>query len=171
MFGVMLQIASLNFGNILQQLEDLGFFRYILPFLLIFAVVFAILKQIKIFEDNTGASVLIAVSIGLLALQLNFVSVFFQDFFPKVGVGIAILVVALILAGGFISGNDKLFSWVFLLVGGAIFFLILVLTFSGTNFVGNFWWNEYGTLVIVALVIIVAIVMVIVVSKRKATTT
>jgi len=41
-----------SFGNLLLKLEGLGFFDYVLPFLIIFAMVFGILTRIKIFEDN-----------------------------------------------------------------------------------------------------------------------
>jgi len=163
MLGVMLQIASFSFTNVLKQLDELGFFAYVLPFLLIFAVIYAILTQISIFKDNRGASVLVAAAIGLLSLQLNFVPAFFQTFFPKVGIGLALLLVALILAGAFIIDLDKknTYKWIFFGLGTAIFLVLLILQFSGR------WWNQYGALIIVAAVIIVAMIMVIVASKHQ----
>ena len=59
------------------------FFEYILPFLLIFAVVYAILTKIHVFQDNKGAALVVAFAIGLLSLQLGVVSTFFQNIFPK----------------------------------------------------------------------------------------
>jgi hypothetical protein len=169
MLGVFLQIGGLgfDFGNLLNQLEALGFFRYILPFLLIFAVVYALLSQIDVFKENRGASILIAVAIGLLALQLNFVSAFFQDIFPKVGIGIAILIIALIFAGAFIPG-EKSFKWIFFGLGAAIFLVIVALSFSSFSFEGNWWWQQYGTLLIVGLVIVAAIVLVIFTSNKNS---
>lgn len=164
----MLQWASAGFQNILQRLEDIGFFAYVLPFLLIFAVIYALLTQINVFEKNKGAAILVAFAIGLLALQLNFVSAFFQNFFPKVGVGVAVLLVALILAGAFIADLAKAetYKWIFFGIGAVIFIIILILTFSGAQFVGSWWWNQYGTLVIVAIVVIVAMILVITTSKK-----
>ena len=166
MFGLMLQVGSFSFNNLLQQLEDLGFFQYVLPFLLIFAVVYALISQIKVFKENKGAAVLIAIAIGLLALQLGFVSAFFQTLFPKVGIGVAILLIALILAGAFIP-DEKSYKWIFFGIGMAVFFIILVLSISDWQFIGSWWWQQYGALVIVALVIITAMIMVIVSSKNK----
>lgn len=167
MLGVFLQLGGMGMSNILQQLEDLGFFSYVLPFILIFAIVYAVLRQIKIFEDNKGATVLIAVSIGLLALQLNFVPGFFQTFFPKVGVAVALMIVALILAGAFISPDAEVFKWIFFGLGATIFIVLLILQFSGQSFTGSYWWTQYGALVIVALVIITALILVMVTSKSK----
>jgi len=166
MLGLFLQVGSVGFANILQQLEGLGFFSYILPFILIFAVVFAVLRQIKVFEDNMGAAILVSFAIGLLALQLNFVPAFFQDFFPKVGVAVALLVVALILAGSFIAGESA-FKWIFFGLGAVIFIILLILQFSGSQYYGSWWWDQYGAMVIVALVIITAMILVMVLSKKK----
>src|SRR3989344_4686411 len=41
MLGVMLQWAGFGFQNLLNQLEGLGFFSFILPFLLLFALILA----------------------------------------------------------------------------------------------------------------------------------
>jgi len=167
MLGLILQVGSFSFNNLLQQLEDLGFFRYVLPFLLLFAIVYAILHQIKLFEENKGAAILIAVAIGLLALQLDFVPAFFQTLFPKVGVGIALLVIALILAGAFVPTEKNTFNWIMFGVGALIFIIIVILQFSGTEFYGSWWWNQYGALVIVALIVITALILVMFASKKK----
>jgi len=53
-----------NFGNILNRLGDLGFFDYLLPFLIIFAMVFGILTRIEIFKDNKAVNGIIALSVG-----------------------------------------------------------------------------------------------------------
>lgn len=165
MLGVFLQIGGAGFGSMLEQLESMGFFAYVLPFLLIFAVIYAVLSQIEVFKNNRGASVLIAFAVGLLALQLNFVSAFFQDFFPKVGIGIALLIVALILSGAFIS-SEKAFKWIFAGLGGIIFIFAAVASFSNWQFIGSYWWNQYGALIIVGVVIVVSIIGVILASKK-----
>lgn len=153
-----------SFSNLLNQLESLGFFAYILPFLLIFAVVYAILTKIDTFRDNKGAGVLIAVAIGLLALQLNYVPAFFQNIFPKFGIGVAILLIALILAGAFISGQQS-YKWIFFGLGTLIFLIVTIASLSDWQFIGSMWWQEYGALVIVIVVIIGAVVGVILTGK------
>jgi len=171
MFGLMLQwFANFGFQNLLQQLENLGFFQYVLPFLLIFAVVYAVLTKIHVFTENKGAAVLIAFAIGLLALQLGIVSSFFQILFPKAAIGIALLLIALILSGAFIPDTKKEYSWVFFGIGMLIFIIVMISAFSDWQFIGSNWWNNYGALIIVLVIVIGAVVGVIVASKRPTTT-
>ena len=62
----------------LNWFYEFGGFDYVIPFLLIFAVVFAIIEKSKIFkkddEQNKVIPAIVAASIGLLAIQFGFVS-------------------------------------------------------------------------------------------------
>ena len=68
-------------GNLLSVWEQAGVFSYILPFLLIFAVVFGILMQTKMFQQNRTINGIIALTVSLLSLQFAFVPVFFSEIF------------------------------------------------------------------------------------------
>lgn len=91
--------------DVLNIWNDIGVFSYVIPFLLIFAVVFAILKKTKILSDgttdNSGILAIISVALGLLALQFDMVSEFFAVIFPRFGVGISLFLVLLIFIGFF----------------------------------------------------------------------
>lgn len=164
---VMLQWGTYGAQDWLNQLQDMGFFSYVLPFLLIFALVYAIATQLDIFKNNKGAAVLVAFAIGLLSLQLNWVSVFFSDAFPKFGIGLSLLLIALILAGAFIQGeNKKAYSWIFFGLGTLIFIIITISSLSNIQIMGNDWFNRYGALAIMIVVIIGAIVGVILASNK-----
>lgn len=166
-FAVM---GNFNFADMLNQLDQLGFFKYILPFLLIFALVYAISTKLDIFKENKGAAILIAAAIGLLALQLNYVPEFFQQVFPNFGIGLSILLIALLLAGAFIpdeNGKKTVFGWIFFTLGAIIFVILTVITLSSSSFTfGNLWWDQYGAMVIVAIVVITAMILVMVLSKK-----
>jgi len=168
---VMLQWSNFGAQDWLNQLEGMGFFSYVLPFLLIFALVYAIATKLDIFEKNKGAAVLVAFAIGLLSLQLNWVSAFFQDVFPKFGVGLSLLLIALILAGAFINTttNKKAYSWIFFGLGALIFIIIGISSLSSIQFIGSNWFQQYGALVIMVVIIAGAIVGVIVASKGDET--
>ena len=51
-------------ADLLRGWESAGIFDFLLPFLLIFAVVFGILSTIQIFGKHKGVNVIIAVTIG-----------------------------------------------------------------------------------------------------------
>jgi len=86
-----------TFGGVLSYMEQAGFFAYILPFLLIFALVFGILTKTQIFKNNKAINGIIALVVGLLSLQFDFVPIFFSEIFPRMGVGLAIILALLIL--------------------------------------------------------------------------
>lgn len=160
--------AGFDFGSLFSQLDSLGFFRYILPFLLLFSIVYVLLSRIDMFKENRGAAVLISFAIGLLALQMNFVPEFFQNVFPKFGIGVSLLLIALILAGAFITNldNKETYKWIFFGLGSLIFIVITILSLSSPNFPNSYWWDRYGALTVVTLIIVVGIILVMVLSKK-----
>ena len=93
--------------DILNIWNDIGVFSYVIPFLLIFAVISAILDKSKILGDNRMIESIVAASIGLLSLQFDFVSEFFAVIFPRFGIGISVFIVLLIMIGFFFPEDRK----------------------------------------------------------------
>ena len=163
-------------GIILQQWADLGIFFYVLPFLLIFALVFAILQKINILgprgadgkgEDNRGINAIIALAIALMSLQFDAVPLFFQTIFPKVGIALSIILSAMILVGLFGDFHKRtgttLIMWT---IGGVAFIIILLQTFQDYNWwTGSFW--QYNMSAIVAGIIVIILVMVVINSGKS----
>src|SRR3989344_7721104 len=107
--------------DVLNQWADIGVFAYLLPFLMIFAVVYGILSKTDLLGDNRGVNATIALAIGLLALQFDYVSNFFASIFPYTGIGIAVLLVALILMGLISDSDEKWPKFVWFGIGFIIF--------------------------------------------------
>ena len=170
MLGILTGLVTLgnNIGNILQTWADMGIFAYALPFLLIFAVVFGILWQSKILGENRGVIVVIAVAVGLMSLQFDFVPSFFAVIFPYAGVGIAILLVALILMGLFTPDNDKSkYFLVFYIIGALIALIVILSALTSYEWWGGWWWFEYSEALIALLIIGGLIALVISAVKGK----
>jgi len=167
MIGVMLQVGVAGFNELFLKLESLYFFRLVLPFLLIFAAVYAILTKIPVFKDNKGASVVASLAIGLLSIQFSAVPDFFDVIFANFGIGLAILLIALILVGAFLGEDDKPYKWIFFGLGVLIFLIVTFTSLSSWSFVGSWWWNQYGALIIVGIVVIGAVVGIVVASKDR----
>ena len=151
-----------GFGGVLSAWEQAGVFSFILPFLLIFAMVFGILTQVKLFKENKIINAVIALTVGLLSLQFNFVPIFFSEIFPRLGVGLAVLLVVLILFGLFLDPEHKGVNYV--LMGGSIIIIVVVIyqTFSYLGFTSYpFFFYTYGyqiALIIIVLIIVGAVV-------------
>jgi len=141
-------------GNLLFQWEQAGVFSYVLPFLLIFAMIYGLLNKLNFFgskQDKDGSktrgiNIVISVAVSLMALQFNLVNVFFSEIFPKVGVGVAIILALLILMGLFWPNNNA-FNWVMVFFGLAIAAYVI---FSSLGILGGFFgprlsnWGFYG---------------------------
>lgn len=161
-----------GFGDLLARMEETGFFAYILPFLLIFALVFGILTRTKIFKENKAINAIIALVIGLLALQFEFVPLFFSEIFPRLGVGLAVILALLILAGLFFDPKSKFINYGLLVVGLVVFVVVLVQTFGWVGWTSGYFWTtlmyNWATIVgVLVAVIILAIVIKSVAPKKE----
>jgi hypothetical protein len=156
-----------DIGTILQDWEYMGVFEYVLPFLLVFAVVFGILHKSKIIGDHKGINMVIALSIAMLAITSYDFRNFFRILFPYTGIGVAILLVGMILTGLFVDSDKNWWRYVFYGIG---MFIALVVVFSAltsyTNWgLGSWWWREYVNSIVVALVVIGLILLVVLATK------
>ncbi len=150
-----------TFGELLSYMEQAGFFAYVLPFLLIFALVFGILTRTQIFKNNKAINAVLAFVVGLLALQFDFVPIFFSEIFPRLGVGLAIILALLILAGLFFDPKNKLINYSLLAVGVIIFFVVLIQTAGWVGWTSGFFlYNSWPTIVMIIVVLAVVALVV-----------
>ena len=139
-----------GFGNLLFRLEQLGFFSYVLPFLFIFILTFAILEKTNILgEGKRGINGVLSLAIGLMALQFQFVSYFFAEIFPRLGIFLSIIIVAMISLALFfdfkLSSTKQVFGWIAAAGVVVIIWQSLNITslFFGSFGRGNisYWWQ------------------------------
>ena len=144
-------------GDMLAQWEQAGFFSYLLPFLLIFALIFGILNQIQLFKDNKAINGIIALVVALMALQFEFVPLFFSELFPRLGVGLAIILILLILGGMFIDPRKGGIMYTLLGIGVVIAAVVLVKTAGAVGWSSGYWWTENWPTVVGGIFILVII--------------
>ena len=148
--------------DVLNTWNEIGVFSYVIPFLLIFAVVFAILRKTKILgDDNDGILAIISVALGLLSLQFDFVSEFYAIIFPRFGIGLSLFLVLIIFLGFFTPADDKdkgKHSWIGYVVGiGAVIWALDSWgDWVGFGFGG--WFSENFWAIVILLAIIGTIV-------------
>jgi hypothetical protein len=157
-------------GQLLTDWEQAGVFAYMLPFLLIFALVFGLLSKINIFggqdpSKGKGINAIIAVAVALMALQFDVVSVFFAEIFPRMGVALSIILVLLVVGGLFIPTNKEN-NWFLVALSVVVFIIIATVVFNSMDALGWLsnlpWleniWNQYGSIIIFVAVIVAVIV-------------
>lgn len=155
--GMFLQIGGFYggaFGDLLAQWEQLGVFSYVLPFLLIFALIFGLLQRIDVFKDNKGINAVIALSVSLMALQFGAVPLFFSDIFPKLGVGLSVVLVGMILTGLF---TEPKLAWMGLVLGGVVFFVIMGTSFEFGSMPFWFWVQQNLATIIITGVLLAVV--------------
>ncbi len=159
--------------EVLNIWNDLGVFSYVIPFLLIFALVFAIIEKTKILGENKGIHVIVGLSIALLSLQFDIVSVFFATIFPRFGVILAIFLVLMIFLGFFYfkEGEEKVqLTWIGWATGlGLVVWAISEWSQYGASGTGNFWFwiQEYFWPLIILLVVVGGIVVAVKGEEKK----
>ncbi len=160
-----------DIGTILQDWEYMGVFEYVLPFVLVFAVVFGILHKSEIIGKNRGVNMVIALAVsGLAITSLQFRS-FFRVLFPYTGVGVAILLVGLIMVGLFVKPeSENWWRYVFYGIGMLIFVIIVLSALSSYEvfFSSAGWWQQYMNSIIAAAVV-VGLILLVVLSVKKGT--
>ena len=157
---------TFTIANLLNQWEAIGVFDFVLPFLLIFAVVFGVLTATNVLSGNKGVNVLVALVIGLLALRLDFVPLFFAEVFPRLGVGLAVFLVLMILVGAFIpegKGRTAMF-WIFTGIGAVIAIIVLSGSFGAYGWTDGFVDSDL-IVWIVSIALFIGVIVAVVVSK------
>jgi hypothetical protein len=171
---------SVSITDLLNKWNEMGVFSYVLPFLLIFAVVYGILEKSGLFDSKSGSTTkpnhavhaVIAVAVGLLALQLDFVSTFFQVIFPRFGVGIAIFLVLIILTGLFYKDTDDRGS--FLAIGVTLAVAIALWALSSWDYWGDewqlgYWFQDNFWAIVIGIIVVVSIYLIVKPDKTHAT--
>jgi len=155
--------------DIFYQWEYMGVFDYILPFLLVFAVVFGILSSTKFLGKNNAVYVIIAIVIGLLALRWQFFfSTFLAEIFPRLGIGLAVILTLLILVGMFIAEDEtRYWGWGLAAIGFIIALIIVYQTFDNLGYSSWGFGNDTAGLIILAVLLIGVIIAVAASGKRS----
>jgi len=162
--------------EVLNIWNDIGVFSYVIPFLLIFAVVFAILKKTEILgKGNDGILAIISVALGLLSLQFDFVSEFYAVIFPRFGIGLSMFLVALIFLGFFMKedGSDmfKKLGWVGYVIGIGVVLWALSEWDEWNSFGGFGGWFSENIWALLILGVIIAVIVIVASGKDRGGTT
>jgi len=154
-----------DFNSVFIELQSMGFTTYILPFLLFFAIIFAVLEKLKIFGDNkTNINLMLGIILGLLVVVQQEIVTAVNSFLPKVSLFILVALMFLVIAGLF---GAKTGNWGGIALPIALVICIVAIIWAlypSTS--GNLWdlpsWlrpdsqNRAWIILIVTVVIVIA---------------
>ncbi len=164
--GIFLQSFA---ADALYRLEEIGLFDFILPFILLFAVVFGVLSFTKIFGANKGIHAIISIVISLLAIRYEPYRAFLAVISPRLGIGLFILLTLVILLGLFTNDASKVaVGWIFFAIAVIIAFVIFYQSADIFGFPQGYLESDlvYGLLTI-AIVIGIIVVLIVATSDRN----
>ncbi len=149
-------IAFGGLDSILAQWEYYGVFDFLLPFLLVFSIVYAVLSGTKWFGDNKGVEIVIALVIGLLSLRWRFfLSDFLSELFPRLGIGLALLLTVFILVGMFIAHDEtRYWGWGLAGLAGAVAIVVLYQTFSSLGYFHSGFTADNAGLIVLSIILV-----------------
>ena len=166
------QVGGFQFQNIVFTLENIGLRDLILPFILIFTILFAVLEKVKVFKEKRYNSI-ISMVIALLVVIPHVTGRYppgtdvveiINSALPGIALWLVIIVSLLILIGVFNPGLIDMFAtdyknWI---TGAAVLIVIYVFGSSAN------WWQTRGAISFLgnpefqALLIVVAVFWVII---------
>lgn len=100
-----------DFGNVIENLKDIGFYDVFLPFILVYVVVLGVLEKSRIFEKSDGdkqsrsINMIISFVFGLFVVASIQTVKYIQSLITNIVIFIIFILVVLILMG-FIFGKD-----------------------------------------------------------------
>ncbi len=154
-----------TFYDFFYQLQSSGFFEFVLPFLLVFTIVFAILEKTMLFgktkenDPKTNIDVVVALIIGFIMINQFEIVEKLNLFIPKVSLFIVVAVMFLILVGIFgakvESGFSGILLFVFAIASLFIIYWALIPGSSGDLVGGDVgYWLEAnsGTLLVIVII-------------------
>ncbi|MBI2565317.1 hypothetical protein HYV79_05040 [Candidatus Woesearchaeota archaeon] len=106
--NILFQYGGGYFGQSIEYLQYLGFWDVIIPFALIFAIVFAILEKVDIFAGKKNINATIAIAIALLTIIPHVTQVYppeydvvsiINAFLPQAALVFVVLVVVMLMLG------------------------------------------------------------------------
>ena len=133
---------NLNFNNMIDRFAEIGGYDVILPFLLVFAVTFAILQKIGLFGDEKkGRNVNLIVSLIFAFFLVSSTTAveIIQGFLPRVSLIVIVLLMLLLVIGIFTKSS----TWSSPALGIGVFVAIIAILWAiGASAGWNVPWIE-----------------------------
>ncbi len=154
-------LEDFNFGNVIDTLQQVGVFNYVLPFLLVFSIFFAILEKTKILGDGkTNINIVVSAVAALLVLVQQGIVETINLFIPRVSlimivILMGLLIIAMVAGKSFSGLKGGVFSIAVVLI---IIAVILAVTLPETG--GSFSLSPQDRAVLLNVFVPIAIFLI-----------
>ena len=154
------------------------FSQFVLPFLLIFFIIFAILEKTKLFgEDKKQLNAMISFVVGLIFVSIAHPALVIENLILFLTIAIIIVFIVLLLWGfifGSIKEGFKLEPWMKIVLGGLVGIAVIIGVLWATGLyenlsgflIGKEWSSAFFTNLI--FLIVIAIALALALGKKKS---
>lgn len=158
-------------GNVIGFLQKIGIYDVVLPFLLTFTIVFAILEKTKVLgPDKKNLNSMVAFVIGFLVIASSKIVAAITQVSSQIIVLLLLSVFFLMLVGTFFGKDEEValtgkWKWIFMVImflGVVFIFLNAIKTKSGyswlevvLNFISQFWTST----AVASIILIIGVVV------------
>lgn len=160
-----------DFSAVISKLVSIGFYEVFLPFILVYAVIFAVLQKSKIFEGGSSSAdnaknvnAIIAFVFGLFIVASIQVVQFIQSLILN-AVIILIFILCVLILLGFIFGDNytsifenKIVKWVSAISIFLVMLGILLYLLGFWNWLENQWRNFSSSDTISTIIILLIVI-------------
>ncbi len=105
----MLFQVAFDLRSFVTYLQDIGFYEVFLPFLLVFAIVFAVLEKTHVLGSKKNINVVVSFAVAFLLLSQPLIVEKINAFLPRVSL-ILVVFLAILLVLSFITGDKAAFQ-------------------------------------------------------------
>ncbi|MEM2932668.1 MAG: hypothetical protein QW622_00410 [Candidatus Pacearchaeota archaeon] len=159
----MAYIPYFDFNNFFYLAQQVGFFTMLLPFLLIFSIVYAILVRIDVFRKTPAAGVVVALAIAFFALTNYQISYIMAKLFSNLAIALIVLLSVVILFGLLNKDITQKAGVFFVFV---VILIAIILLFKTFEF-RLIWLYQYFNFLGPLIIIIIAIALILVFSREQ----
>ncbi|MBL7147805.1 MAG: hypothetical protein ISS82_03195 [Nanoarchaeota archaeon] len=154
--------------NVFYDLQSGGVYEFVLPFLLIFTITFAILEKTKILGSSTeggsrkNINAVVALILGLLMVTQFEIVQTMNSFLPKISLFLVIAVMFMVLVSLFGARLENGFTGILFGIATLITLVVIYWALGPSLGFEVPWWIEYNWETILFVIIIIIILFVII---------
>ncbi len=135
-------LEQVDFGGMFNWFGSMGGFDVILPFLLVFTLIFALMEKVKLFGDKKkNVHVIVAFVAAAFVVAQPDIVFLIRGFIPNVSMFILIILMGLLVMGMFGLTGDTKWSW-----GFAVIVAVVAILWSLSAATSAYYWPFYDLL-------------------------